>query len=361
MKNRFSLLIVSTLLCLATHNTIALAEIVDTLKAGQSGRVEFNSITPPDRHQYARLNLDNTKVQKIYGDVLLPNKISANTKFPAVILSHGSGGVESNSYDVWGKTLTDTGYVVFIPHSYPPRGVKETNSNQSAVPYYAHVADTLYALRLLATHPNVDKNKIYNIGFSRGGSTAFDTAWPTWQRPVDTQGIKFAGHVVFYPGNCNIRYRTDDREKNTAPIFALLPDRELEESADVAICKRHYDQLKAKGNSVRYKEYKGTRHGFDGLNFNYRVNPQTTSSKDCDMEVYMTLARGSGIGKDAFDFKQNKPLMMDGSWATAVANCEKIVPGTRGGMPNGNNLLAEAAQAQSIKDVMNFLEELQNK
>ena len=182
----------------------AIAAPLTNLAAGQTGRIEFNSITSPNRYEYARLNLQNTKQVTVFADLLMPKNI--NSKVPAVVLSHGSGGVESNMYDVWAKELNAAGYAVFIPDSYKPRGVSETNSNQDAVPYTAHVADTLNALRLLATHPQIDAARIFNMGFSRGGSTAFDTAWPTWQRPIDTNGVKFAGHIAWYPGNCNLRY-----------------------------------------------------------------------------------------------------------------------------------------------------------
>lgn len=331
----------------------ATAAPVSDLSGGQTGRIEFNSITSPNRYEYARLNVQNTKQVTVFGDLLMPT-IKVSGKVPAVVLSHGSGGVESGMYDVWAKELNAAGYAVFIPDSYKPRGVSETNSNQDAVPYTAHIADTLNALRLLATHPQIDANRIFNMGFSRGGSTAFDTAWPTWQRPIDTNGAKFAGHIAWYPGNCNLRYRTDDVDKATAPIFVLLADRELEESADVAVCRRWYDELAAKGNAITYKEYKGARHGFDGLNFSYRVNPRTSSGRKCDMEVFMTTVRDGTPGKNGNDFKLNRPIKTFQDFDSSAKACLEngTVPGSRGG---GN---AREVQAESVKDAINFLKGL---
>ena len=227
---------------IASSNEVLSAPLTD-LSLGQTGYVEFNSITSPHRNAYARLNLDTTKTVTISAELIMPKGAAAGIKVPAVILSHGSGGVESNLYDVWAKELSAAGYAVFIPDSYKLRGVAETNSNQEAVPYPAHIADTLFALRLLATHPGIDAQRIYNMGFSRGGTSAFDVAWPSWQRPVNTNGVKFAGHIAWYPGNCDVRYRTDDREVPTAPIFVLLADRENEEAQDVAVCRRYFDDL----------------------------------------------------------------------------------------------------------------------
>lgn len=318
------------------------------LSGGQTGRIEFDSISPPNRHEYARLNLQSTKRVVIFADLLMPKNIPAGTKVPAVVLSHGSGGVESNLFDVWAKVLNGAGYAVMITDSYKPRGVSETNSDQSRVPYPVHVADTLNALRMLSTHPQIDAAKIFNIGFSRGGSTAFDTAWPTWQRPVNTNGAKFAGHVAYYPGNCNVRFRTDDREQQTAPIFVQLADRDNEEAQGVAVCERWYDEMAAKGANIKYKEYKGARHAFDDLNFSYRVNPVTSSGKECDMEIFMTTVQGGGLGKNGYDFKTKKPMLSYDDFTQAL-KCTTMTPGSRGG---GN---AREVQAEAVADTMKFL------
>jgi predicted peptidase len=55
----------------------------------------------------------------------------------------------------------------------------------------ANVTDAMNALKILATRPQIDANCIFHIGFSRGVGTAFYTAWPMFQRPVDT-----GGHVL---------------------------------------------------------------------------------------------------------------------------------------------------------------------
>ncbi len=336
----------------ALQGISAHADPISDLSTGPySGRIEFSSVTPPDRHLYARKLYSTFKDVIVTADILMPKNIAPGTKVPAVIVSHGSGGVESNSFDVWGRVLNEAGYAVMVTDTFTPRGVKETNSDQGRVPYPAHVADTMNALRVLSTHPQIDTKRIFNIGFSRGGSTAFDTAWPTWSDPINTDGVKFAGHVAMYPGNCNIRYRTDDREKVNAPVLVLLADPELEEAADVKVCERWYDELIAKGNDIKYKEYRGGRHAFDTLNFSYRWNPQTTSAKQCDMELYMTMKPGSGLGNNVLNVKANQPLTRD-TWVPVMKDCTKITGGSRGG---GN---AEVVQKQVVIDTMSFLDSL---
>lgn len=312
MKN-----IVLALALAANCAPAAHAAPLSDLSDGQTGRIEYQSITPPSMWSYARRNMTDTKQVVVWADLLMPKNIVG--KVPALILSHGSSGVSPYAYEVWAKQMNEAGIAVFIVDSYKPRGIGETAQDQSVLNPSAQVADALNALKLLATHPQIDASRIYNIGFSRGGSVAFYTAWPMYQKPVDTNGVKFAGHIPVYPGNCNIRYRAD-RDRATAPIFMALADRENEDWQDTAVCERYSKELAAAGQPVTYKEYIGAYHGFDGNSkFAYYNNSQTT--KPCDMEVQMTDVAGGGLGLSPKDMKTNKPLASYADWNASVKAC----------------------------------------
>jgi hypothetical protein len=60
------------------------------LSAGQTGRFEYESITPPNRHLYARQLLAGNTVATISAELLMPKGIPKDTKVPAVVLSHGN-------------------------------------------------------------------------------------------------------------------------------------------------------------------------------------------------------------------------------------------------------------------------------
>ena len=156
---------------------IAHAAPLAALKEGQTGRIEYTSMNSPDRWQYARLNLQNTTNQVVWGDLLMPKNVSG--KVPALVLSHGSGGISPAAYDVWARDMNAAGVATFIIDSFKPRGVDQTATDQSKVTFPAQTADALNALKLLASHPQIDSTRIFNIGMSRGGGVAFDTAWPT--------------------------------------------------------------------------------------------------------------------------------------------------------------------------------------
>jgi dienelactone hydrolase len=333
-------------LLLALSAVSVSAQPVETLSDGRVGRIEFKSSTSPNRWEYARLNVKNTTEVVVWGDLLMPRGKSPG-KVPALVLSHDSGGVSPSAYDVWAKNMNAAGVAVFIIDSFKPRGVDNTKTDQHRVPYSAGVADALNALRLLASHPQIDSTRIYNIGMSRGGTVAFETAWPTWQRPINTNGARFAGHIALYPGMCNVRFRTDDREKATAPIFMPLAEVDGEDWQGGAECVKYVEDLAKKGNDITYKIYKGTYHGFDTDNrFTYHAG--VMSGKGCDMEVYMTTAQGSGLGKSAYDFRDKKALATFDEFNKAIeAGCGTKVRARTSG--------DASAQKEVVADVLKFM------
>ena len=342
MKHIFN--IIWTVCVLASTGAVA-APLAD-LSGGQTGRIEFQSINVPDMWQFARKNTSNTRAQTVWGDLLMPKTM--NGKVPALVIMHGSAGVEPWATDLWAAKLNPAGAAVFVVDSYKPRGVQETSTNQlgEQVTMPSQTADALNALRVLSTHSQIDSSRIYVIGMSRGGNPAFYSAWPMYQAAVNTNGAKFAGHIPMYPGMCNIRYRADATDKSTAPIFFALPDREREDYQDVAICQRYAKELADFGNVVTTKEYKGTYHAWDGGGRRFRYE-QAHSAKPCDMEVQMTAVAGGGVGKNARDLKKNQELKTYDEWNTAVKGCMAHVRAAVGG---------DAAQSDAVvADVLKFM------
>lgn len=343
MKHTFNLIwTVSVLAC-----TGAVAAPLAELSGLQTGRIEFQSINTPDMWQYARKNTSNTTQQTVWGDLLMPKTVTG--KVPALVIMHGSAGVEPWAYDLWAARLNPAGAAVFVVDSYKPRGVDGTSTNQldTKVTMPSQVADALNALRVLATHPQVDASRIYVIGMSRGGNPAFYSAWPMYQAAVNTNGAKFAGHIPMYPGMCNIRYRADANAKATAPIFFALPDRDREDYQDVVVCERYAKELEAAGNQVTVKEYKGTYHAWDGGGRRFRYENGQHSGKQCDLELQMTSVMGGGLGKNAKDLKSNREIKTFDEWNTAVRGCMTSVRARIGG---------DAAQTDAVvEDVLKFM------
>jgi len=315
---------------------------------GRPERIQFQSINVPSIWQFARKNTNETTQQTVWGDLLVPTG-SKDSKVPALVIMHGSAGVESWAYDLWAARMNPAGVAVFVVDSFKPRGVESTATNQfeKKVSTAAQTADALNALRVLASHPQIDASHIYVIGMSRGTNPAFFSAWPMYQAPVNTNGAKFAGHILLYPAVCNIRYRADADAKATAPIYFALADREREDYGDTAICERYARELAASGNAVTFKEYPGTYHAWDGGTRRFRYEPAHTG-KACDMELQMTPVAGSGLGRNARDFKNNRDLKTFEEWDAAINGCMVMNPRARVG--------GDAPQTDAVvADVLKFL------
>ena len=315
-----------------------------TLSGGQAGRIEFQSITPPDRWQFVRKVMENTKPTKVYGDLLMPRNDSG--KVPAVLISHDSGGVTAKLFDVWAKELNNAGVAVFIIDSFKPRGIDSTTNNQGQVSISADVADALYGLKLLATHPQIDVNRIIHMGGSRGGTTAFETQWDMVRKSVVADSLKFAGHITLYQGNCNIRFRYDRGSAKPAPMLALLGSADDGTPADA--CVAYFTELNRGGANIRWQIYPDAHHNFDGSTPRTYF-PQGISAKNCSIEVFLANVKGGGLG-DARNYKTGQPIQGFSEWNREVAACN-----SRGFSvaENGN------AREQAVKEVLAFIKSVQ--
>ena len=74
MRHLLKCLLVASALSLSGMSTNA-AQLVD-LSAGQTGRIEYQSITPPNRWEYLREVKQNTKEVVVYGDLAPEKRIS---------------------------------------------------------------------------------------------------------------------------------------------------------------------------------------------------------------------------------------------------------------------------------------------
>lgn len=326
--------------CLGLGAGAANAAPLSDLSAGQTGRIEFNSITPPNRWEFVRKVMDNTKTTAVAGDLLMP-KQAGNAKLPAVVISHDSGGVTPKLYDVWAKALNEAGIAVFIVDSFKPRGIDSTTNHPGQVDVSANTADALFALKLLSTHPQIDSQRIFHLGGSRGGTSVFETYFDRVRQAVISDDLKFAGHIPLYQGNCNTRFRFDRGNTNRAPMLALLGGADDGTPADA--CVAYYTELNAAGANIQWKVYPGAFHNFDGSTQKTYLS-QGVTAKHCSIEVFITDVKGGGLGK-ARDYTTGAPLIGWAQWNKAFAACN-----ARGFTVAANS----SAKEQAVKEVIEF-------
>ncbi|MBV5331150.1 dienelactone hydrolase family protein, partial [bacterium] len=266
-------------------------------------------------------------------------------KVPAVVFSHGSEGVSSLYFDVWAKALNTAGYAVFVVDSFKPRNEDRVTGpiKQLTWKTTANLADALNALKLVATHPQIDANRIYHMGWSRGGQVVLDAAWPTYQQHIVPNNVKWAGSIAIYPG-CNMRYRVDEHGKLPAPLLLMLAEKD--EMTLPKPCIELADEYAAAGNPVTYKVYAGATHVFDRLNQPWRKY-QEGNYNACSMDVRMPYGAADHKWRPAVDKYSGKSFSTLQEWSDYLPNCQQ----TSWVTVESN----AKAREQAVRDAIEFL------
>ena len=191
----------------------------------------------------------------IQGMLTLP---PAESKIPAVVITHGCGGVGGGS-TMWGRDLVEYGYATLVIDSFGPRGITEVCSGQERMNIATVLHDVYRGLDFLAADPRIDETRIALLGLSFGGRTAL------WANQTRFRGLygsdnEFAAHLSFYPAACYIRL-ADELEVGDAPmrIFHGTADDWL----PIEPCRQYVERMRAAGRDVALFEYEGAHHGFD--------------------------------------------------------------------------------------------------
>lgn len=121
--------------------------------------------------------------------------VGANGKRPAVLILHGSSGVDSRG-DFYERALNAAGITTLQIDMWEARGVTGI-ANRPGLPVLTY-PDAFSALAFLAVQPGVDAQRIGVLGFSWGGVMALGTAEQLYAGQFGG-GRKFKAHVANYP------------------------------------------------------------------------------------------------------------------------------------------------------------------
>jgi len=227
----------------------------------------------------------------VVGTLRLPK--DAAGRVPAMVIAHGSGGVDVREM-AWADRLGALGLATFVVDSFTPRNVRETATDQGRLPTAANVADALAALRLLATHPRIDGDRIGVIGFSKGGQVALYTALEPFRRAIIDDDRRFAAHVALYP-YCSDWYTA--AHVTGGPLLFLLGGRDDYTPAEA--CRGYAEWFKTAGAETTVVTYASAYHDFDAER-PARYERSLVTGRGCDMAVdldHFTVAR-RGTGED---------------------------------------------------------------
>jgi dienelactone hydrolase len=221
-----------------------------------SGVYAFPSRTPQTLLELLR---GGGEPQAIVGHLSLP---PGEGRVPAVVFMHGSGGIFDAMLGHWPRFFNAQGYAMLALDTFSPRGVKSTVEDQSLVPPAADVADVYAALRLIASHPRIDSDRIALIGTSRGGTATWRAAL---QRVIDGQPARprYAAFLPMYSGGCagSLRVVVRPGVFGSAPMLWLHGD--ADDYAPIEPCRRYVAEIAAAGTPATLVEFLGAGHKFD--------------------------------------------------------------------------------------------------
>ena len=220
----------------------------------EKSHIEYRSSNPITPRDFLD-GLDNDRGVNVFGDLEFPEEFDG--RIPAMIIVHASDGPKYVRGGVYAERFRDLGIATFRINSFDPRGVITTIGNQRAVSEWSMVADAYRVLALLATHPAIDPEFIGIIGWSKGGQTAYLTAFEPVRRAARVGELRFAVHFPFYRG-CLQEVRM--------PMTGV-PMREhigaLDDYTGTKRCVSEAHSKRAAGNDVEIRLYSGAYHGFD--------------------------------------------------------------------------------------------------
>src|SRR5450830_243469 len=241
---------------------------------------------------------------EIFGYLSMPT-VPVAGKIPAVVIAHGSAGIESKDTDFWAPFFNRLGYAALGVASFKPRGVESVVDDQSLVSNAADTVDAFYALKFLAADPRFDADRIGVIGFSRGGLAANETSIRSFRDNVlrDHKELRFAFHIPVYPGCQNSRFVKDGSfDRIGAPMLFLLGGKD-----DYTLASQCVDTIKemqaAYPDTTEFHVYEGANHAFDN-DRGVKYHPMAISTRDCpvvegDLKNWAKKLYPSGEALDA--------------------------------------------------------------
>ncbi|MBS0508544.1 MAG: prolyl oligopeptidase family serine peptidase [Proteobacteria bacterium] len=261
----------------------AAQEVVSNFASGPgNGVYAFASTTPKTLPELMK---GGGEAVNIRGHLFLPPGDGA--KLPAVVLLHGSGGVYDALLNYWPKQFNAAGMAVFVLDMFGPRGVQSTAEDQSSVPFSADVADSFAALKLLATHPRIDPQRIALMGFSRGGTA---TLRANVTRIIASQqlpgGLHYAAFIPTYAGGCAGVFRLVVKPGvfTSAPMLFIHGD--ADDYTPISACLDYADKIGKAGTPVQFVTLAGAQHKFD-MDDQRRQHLRNASrtKPDCTVEI----------------------------------------------------------------------------
>ncbi len=194
--------------------------------------------------------------------------------FPALVLSHQCGGLNSNKFSnqsmlEWARKAVSKDYAVLQLDSLGPRGVDSVCMGpKGGVNFMRGVRDVFQAAQWLASQPYVDKTRVAVVGFSWGAMNAVLASGQTWRTAL-SGGTPLKAAVSVYPGCFTIKPPTGSaydivNPDIDTPLLVLMGEDDSE--TPPVECVQKLEPLKTRGAPVEWHVYPKTTHCWDCQN-----------------------------------------------------------------------------------------------
>jgi dienelactone hydrolase len=123
----------------------------------------------------------------------------ARSKVPAVVILHGSAGVDARG-DFYARSLNEAGIATLEIDMWEARGLTRSLASRPPHPSYTY-RDAFAALEFLSSYPGIDRARIGVMGFSWGGvmTLAAATTNIAAAYAVGPDAPRFKAHLAHYP------------------------------------------------------------------------------------------------------------------------------------------------------------------
>ncbi|CAN5293054.1 hypothetical protein BH09PSE2_BH09PSE2_12880 [soil metagenome] len=208
------------------------------------------------------------------GELRIPVQAAGAAKGPAVLIVHGSGGVDSRG-GAYAQALNAAGIATLEIDLWSVRGVTNPSERPRAV------ADTLpdafAALGYLAGRREIDPRRIGVMGFSWGGVVSMLSATKAANAALNTSGASFAAHAPLYPVcwayNHAPGYGFGDL--TGAPVLLQSGQGDLYDDPD-SCAKLHASLSDADKRLVEVRSYPNATHAWDRREPDMTANDPTS-------------------------------------------------------------------------------------
>ena len=317
--------------------TIAYGTAVGHCEVPQAGanQVSFQSSTYSDFRQLLAREA-GPAIVTVHANLAFPEE--ARDRYPAVVIAHTIGGYIEANEGQEAAELRRSGFATLTYDSFAARGMTDLASRSGSGVIASTVADAYAALRLLASQPKIDANRIAIVGFSLGGEVAHLTAFEPLRSALDLGQVRFAGHVAFYPAG--VYGAIAERGAYTgSPVLMLLGEKD--DNLPVAKIESYLAYARSAGNPtpIEVVTYPGAYHAWTVPSLvTLRFYREYASTKKCPL--ILLVPRGPMFLIDG----QAKPFD-----AGSVSRCIDEAPGY-------SMAYNAAVRAQSAAEAMRFLQ-----